>query len=190
MNDLVKRAERLERTSRFLVAVMLALCGGLVLGASWQREIPDVVRAREFQAVDTETGETVATLGSYSGTGIGWLRVTSPRGGGFFNVTVTRLGPTLHLNGPSGRSAMLSATTSTDGGGDLVLSGAAGRVDLGSSERGPRIELSDPDANLRVALGVTAIEGSLTGETRLLAASSLVLFDEEGNVIYRAPPGR
>lgn len=52
---------------------------------------------------------------------------------------------------------------------------------------GPRLELSDEKSQTRAAVGVTDLEATATGEARRTAESSVVLFDREGKVIWRAP---
>ena len=51
----------------------------------------------------------------------------------------------------------------------------------------PHISLQDKDGNLRVALGTTRLKHTDTGSTEIRAPSSLVLFDEDGNVVWWAP---
>ena len=58
---------------------------------------------------------------------------------------------------------------------------------LVSSEKGPQIILVDEHANTRAVLGSTQLKHPDTGSTEIRAPSSLVLFDEEGNVVWKAP---
>jgi len=51
----------------------------------------------------------------------------------------------------------------------------------------PNIRLLDQDHNLRVVLGTTELKHTDTGSTEIRAPSSLVLFDEEGKVVWSAP---
>ena len=49
------------------------------------------------------------------------------------------------------------------------------------------LSLHDSEGNLRVALGTTRLEHANTGSTEIRAPSSLVLFDEDGKVVWSAP---
>ena len=172
MDNLVKRVERLERTNRALIAGMLTLCGVLLMGAVQQRKVPEVIEAQEFRVVHADSGLAMGAFG-YRGEIPGLTEGLTQLSVGGFGDRVTISAGTSH---PS--IAVRAA--------GVVLPA----IELGITDDGPKIQLSDLDANLRAVLGATAIEGVLTGETRTLAASSLVLFDQEGNVIYQAPPRR
>jgi hypothetical protein len=52
---------------------------------------------------------------------------------------------------------------------------------------GPSLQLFDDPDTVRAALGGTAIETTLTGTVETRPLSSLVLFDKEGKVLWRAP---
>jgi hypothetical protein len=54
-------------------------------------------------------------------------------------------------------------------------------------ENEPSLELTDNNGNLRAVLGSTDLEKIRTGSTEKTAASSLVLFDKEGHVMWKAP---
>jgi len=59
---------------------------------------------------------------------------------------------------------------------------------LGVDEDGnPRFQLYDSNGDLRAVLGSTRLKNTTTGSTEIRAVSSLVLFDEEGNVVWSAP---
>jgi len=55
-----------------------------------------------------------------------------------------------------------------------------------SNER-PHLTLTDEESNTRAVLGSTELKITRTGSTEIRAPSSLVLFDEEGNVVWSAP---
>ncbi len=63
------------------------------------------------------------------------------------------------------------------------------RVTLGfwPNRNEPSLNLYDEVGNLRVALGPTELKNTRTGSTEIRAPSSLVLFDEEGKVVWSAP---
>jgi len=52
---------------------------------------------------------------------------------------------------------------------------------------GPSLELYDSTGDLRAVLGSTELKNNRTGSTEIRAPSSLVLFDEEGKVVWSAP---
>jgi len=60
------------------------------------------------------------------------------------------------------------------------------RADLSVGTSGPSLVLLDENRN-RAVLGHTALEGKATGTVEQRPASSLVLFDRDGKVIWRAP---
>jgi len=63
------------------------------------------------------------------------------------------------------------------------------RVTLGfwPNRNEPSLNLYDEVGNLRVALGPTELKNTRAGSTEIRAPSSLVLFDEEGKVVWSAP---
>ena len=61
-------------------------------------------------------------------------------------------------------------------------------VGLTAEESLPFVTLKDGDGQTRATLGWTVLETRKTGEETHRPASSLVLFDKEGNVIWQAPP--
>jgi len=83
------------------------------------------------------------------------------------------------------------ATLGTEAAGllALVLSDQNGktRAGLGVGTSGPSLVLRDENSKDRAALGHTALEGTATGTVEQRPASSLVLFDRDGKVIWKAP---
>ncbi len=55
------------------------------------------------------------------------------------------------------------------------------------TEQGSGLKLRDKDGQTRALLGCTTLETTRTGEVTKRPASSLVLFDKEGKVIFEAP---
>jgi len=77
-----------------------------------------------------------------------------------------------------------------DGSSALRFHDAAGRVRaaMGMTEDSvPALELMDRDGNLRAALGATSLHAVRTDEVRMRPESSLVLFDKDGKVMWKAP---
>jgi len=50
-----------------------------------------------------------------------------------------------------------------------------------------RLTLNDEKESLRTALGCTDLEVTKTGEVQKRPPSSLVLFDKDGKVLFKAP---
>ena len=74
-------------------------------------------------------------------------------------------------------------------GGDMWLIGTdlPGTLELGDPEGdGPAVSLTYHD-RVRAVLGATRLTTPSTGSTEIRAPSSLVLFDEEGKVLWEAP---
>jgi hypothetical protein len=73
----------------------------------------------------------------------------------------------------------------------LMLGGLGeGRVKLLGPPEGPAVSLTDgiqDGGKLRAVLGRTSLETTRTGEVQTLPASSLVLFDKEGKVMFQEP---
>lgn len=61
------------------------------------------------------------------------------------------------------------------------------RVYLSLFQGEPTLELSDKDGKTRAALGYTDLKNKRTGSVEKRSASSLVLFGEDGKVIWQAP---
>ena len=72
---------------------------------------------------------------------------------------------------------------------ELTLSGAEtfSSINLEVPTDGPMLSLYDEDLKLRAVLGSTRLQNTGTGSTEIRAPSSLVLFDEEGKVVWSAP---
>jgi hypothetical protein len=66
----------------------------------------------------------------------------------------------------------------------LVLFGDGGQ---GAMLEPDSFRLADQNHNDRAVLGLTQLEMTKTGEVRTRAASSLVLFDKDGKVLWSAP---
>ncbi len=99
-------------------------------------------------------------------------------------LTNTDKGPFLFLYGEGeklGPALGLTDFHITDEDGNI-------RVWLGINEDGsPFLKLCDADGTGRASLGATQLVTPRTGASRTTAPSSLVLFDKEGTVIWRAP---
>lgn len=62
------------------------------------------------------------------------------------------------------------------------------RISLGlDSDNRPSLQLRDKDIQIRAVLGYTELVTTRTGAVEKRPPSSLVLFDKEGNIIWKAP---
>ena len=185
-------------------AVQGAACGlmfGLVVligGRLWhpqvaaaqakQPAVPDLVNARRFELVDA-AGKVRAVLG-LEPDGSPTLDLFDPAG---------RMRAFLKL-GPDGSPGLALCDAAqklrarmvlpSDGRPSLELRDAAenSRATLRLTEEGsPYLALRDKAGATRAVLGVTSLETIGTAEVTTRSESSLVLFDKDGNVIWRAP---
>lgn len=117
-------------------------------------------------------------------------------------LSVDDLGPRLSMiggGGPEDRGQGDIQLSITKGyphayvsGTDYSIDLSAGQVSITGGERQARLssrnlEIADESHKVRAVLGSTAIAYPPTGKVRDRPASSLVLFDEAGRVIWRAP---
>lgn len=70
---------------------------------------------------------------------------------------------------------------------EYMFSQKAGTLRLTNGVNGPGIELLDNAKTLRAVLGTTRLQTTRTDIVESRPASSLVLFDKDGNVLWRAP---
>ena len=54
-------------------------------------------------------------------------------------------------------------------------------------DAGPSVQLWDADGNIRAVLGIAELKDPESGSTEIRAPSSLVLIDEDGEVVWSAP---
>jgi len=176
------RLLRLERQNlrvkRIGAAALVGAVSLLVMGQASPKQ--KTVEAGEFILTDTE-GKTRASL----------------------SVDYTTKPPVsqLILFGPDGReTARIDSGGSVQGGGGVTLSGAEGQrailsstfLDLTGADRGGTLLLRDTlsikdSEGYEATLGVSALQTPKTGERHRTSAASLVLFDKDSNVIWKAP---
>ena len=186
-----------------LLAVISAFLGGTV--GVWflmppsvlvQDETPKVIEAEEFRVVDAVGRERAVLdsiglsiyappneepVASYNFMGlsaqseVGAVKLDYIEGLTIqVNDALLWFDPEFGLRLESG-PAVLAINVSDEGEVSLTLSGE------------PNISLHDKKGNLRAVLGTTQLKHPDTGSTEIRAPSSLVLFDEEGNVVWSAP---
>ena len=144
--------------------------------------VQKVVRAESFELYDSQ-GLKVADL---------------IQGGGFVRFTMWQSGGgTLSLSVKGTESDISSRNPNTDNvlfieNSDSGLVMDMGRL-LGEKiwfsfyKDQPHIQLFDKEGRKRAVLGTTDLKNMKTGSTEIRAPSSLVLFDEKGSVVWKAP---
>jgi hypothetical protein len=170
MEATVKRLERLERENLWFktlgCALLVLLVLGFLMGASGPKEgkVEEEVKARRFTVVDKEE----RSRGRLHVSDYGSLRLD------LYDPEMV-LRASLHL-GARGSPAL----NFFDRKGKM-------RTSLGvRSDGASSLGLYD-EKGLRAVLGRTKLEATRSGEVDESPLSSLVLFDEEGNVLWRAP---
>jgi len=165
-----------------LVAVISAFLGG-TLGVWFlmpqsvlaQDGIPKVIKAETFTVVD-EKGRVYANLNA----------------AGLFIFDPPNLMPGARYEYMGVRLEAENGRVRLSRDGFLVMESydeslrlSVRSLDLKNRE--PNISLQDIEGNVRAVLGTTQLKHPDTGSTEIRAPSSLVLFDEEGNVVWSAP---
>jgi len=162
-------------SKQFLLTLSVAVISGVLGGALsvWflmpqsvlaQGEVPKVIKAQQFLVVDQD-GNVRANLGaSERETHLSLLDEKNQ----------TRVLLSVHEGNPA--LILLHNDASTLGVPMTLF-----------TKVGPSIQLYDSENQLRTALGSIYLKNTGTGSTEIRAPSSLVLFDEKGNVVWSAP---
>ncbi len=214
LDTLRQRLDRLERESRRLkvtgAALLLALAVVGSMGQVLPKAVPKVVEAEQF-VVREQNGNLRASLGV---AGVASALTLFDQNGKLYATLGGRGDSTPHLElyaqtGPAraslgildGRPALIhrnesgkleaTASLSIGWGGvpALMLDDQNGklRAALSVQANGPSLDLFDEKENTRAVLGHAALESKTTGIVEQRPASSLVLFDKDGKVIWKAP---
>jgi len=190
---------------QFSLIVTVAVFSGLVGGGltSWllmtqlvmaQDSPPKVIQAQEFQVVD-DVGRVRIRLGfgtfddSGDGeethllfldeTGVEHVMIRDTFGGPYLQLQKSTTSGSISLGSTLAGKPVLKMMDRRFGGGGINL-------EL-SPEGLPNITLFDQDTSSRAIFGTTELKHPNTGSTEIRAVSSLVLFDEEGKVVWSAP---
>ncbi len=195
-------------SKQFLLTVSVAVISGVLGGALSvffmmpqsvlaQDEPPKVIEAQEFRVVD-DNGVVRGSIGlNQSGVTLNFRDVTRTKSA---EVLVTEIGVGIVLSDESQESAIRMMTGESSGYGSISITAAestliatpniltvshpAGSI-LVDAEK-PMIRVADRRHAPRAILGVTSLTPP-TGSTEIRTPSSLVLFDEEVNVVWSAP---
>ena len=194
------------------LAMGLTLLAG---GHYWQpsslqaaEDIPVVMKAKSFQVVD-EQGVVRAEMKASVDNGNPSIALCGTDGKARMTMSLAGDDPAIQLFDKSGgtRAGMRIAGNEQsfqlcdkDGNtrvgmrlaGDdaaVALTDSAGkpRVDMKITDDAPSMAVLDQDGAIRAQMGVTPVVNKKTKAQSLTAESSLMLFDKDGNVAWKAP---
>ena len=177
-----------------------------------QEGVPEVIEAQEFRVVNEE-GERRVTLNKeqfsfWDEDGVafnlssipGKVELYMSRGESSVDIFVNDSRVNIGVEDQTGRLDMTSTAINSqdwEKGDSFALDGRILMLFNGESyeeiilgfdaDKKPSLELYDSTGALRAVLGSTELKNARTGSTEIRAPSSLVLFNEEGNVVWSAP---
>jgi hypothetical protein len=184
--DTLVRIAKLERRQGLLTVLLVFVLSASILGARLapQASQTAVVEATEFRLVD-EDGLLQARLAADFGdpqlalmSASGAIASVTPR-----LISLSRLDDLVNT---ASFSAAIGADSTAAG---LYVAGGDGGFRFSSVDGAPSLEVLDSDGNVRVIIGKATLSRTRTGSTEITAESSIVLFDADGNVVWRAPLG-
>jgi hypothetical protein len=208
--EIIERLARVEKSMRryqaaLAVVTVIAVAGlagnPLLVGAE---KMPEVIQAKSFAVVDDD-GKVRAVLGS-SGDDVG-LAFTDRARIRRIVLSTSGDGASLILADKARKLRAVLATFGDDAslilsdkavkprarlagyGAGLKVFDEAGRVRAALATSGDEVTLGliDKAGKVRAALGTDDVENSATGSTEHRAASSLVLLNAQGRVLWEAP---
>jgi len=173
---------------QFIFTLLLALLSGLMGGvlSTWflmpqlvpaQGSPQKVITAEQFQLVDKH-GKVRGEFGVRD-----YAAALQAATDIELKFTGDMLVPGLRLFSEDGQRTLAQLSLEGDSPFLRIIDDTDATTLLGAE----RLALFDSDENLRAALGATNLKHTDTGSTEIRAPSSLVLFDEEGNVVWSAP---
>jgi len=167
IDTLTQRLDRLERENwwwKVLGVVAVAALGLVVMtGATWSK-VPDEVKARKFVLIGEE-GKRLGTWWSIDGTSF------------------------LDLHDKNGEVVVLRLSVNPLYGAEVSLGRGVGErlalLAMGA-DGSPYLRLEDKNG-FSAVLGSTNLKQAQTGVSEKRPASSLVFFNKDGKVIWKAP---
>jgi len=183
-----QRVARLERERRAWRIGVGAVVAGLFLAGATASPGVDEVRARRIVVVDAQ-GTERAFLGlGLDGSPELALRDAQGKERAFLTLG-TGGSPWLALRDARGKGQAILSVLPGEGPG-LALRDAQGKERIALDvlrDRNPRLALLHAQGKDRAILGAAELEGIRTGVAERRPESSLVLFDANGTVLWRAP---
>ncbi len=185
---------------QYVLIVALSVVAGLVGGvvSSWffvgtpvfaqkTPQVAEVIRAKRFEVVDKK-GQPRAAL-SVTEAGEPSLRLRDKKG----QIRATLYlpdtgGPSFSLGDKNGQ--LRAGLFLTDNGEPFLRLGDKNgqpRAALFSDTEGPSLQLQDKNGRIRAVLGHIELEKLRTGTIIKKPASSLILFRENGKIIWETP---
>ncbi len=184
----LNRPEKQNRNWKLLGSFALVTLSLVLLLGAAGASVPGEIRAKRFVVVDND-GNEVATLGQLV-EGWPWLGL-SPKGGkvkGEIGLGVNLDGePYVALWGKNEFNRVW-LTVAADGVPRIsLLKNLVPRAVLTVIDKGPSLVLYDERERERNVVGHSEIKGVRAGTVERRSASSLVLFNSDGKVIWKAP---
>jgi hypothetical protein len=185
---LFQRIEKLERDNRNLKRVISILCVLFIAAFTMAqlRPAPKVIEAERFVVKDS-SGKEKASLGTET-VGPERLVVTSLTIQDYDakHQALTVISPaSISLDNRIGERHY-EATFSSLQGQSFRSSENGDEQELNMSLNGPTIKLADKQG-FQTIIGATDLQTVKTGETHRTSAASILIFDKEKNVIWKAP---
>lgn len=208
---MVKRLDRLERANRRLKlsgVIVLFLIGALVLmGQAKPSKVAKVVEAEHFILKDTEGNKRAELVPDMNGAALRMYDRDRLRISMSAHASIQQLeflgdnnSPSMSLGSNGGTTYLFLTPTLSSRASISLMAGFANtssmtfqdgdgkrRAWIIASSLGTEITLYDKDFKPRAVIGVTTLENPRTGVKEQRPSSSLVLFDKDGKVIWKAP---
>jgi len=216
-NEVIARLDKLERENKILkrVGAITILIGGALLIMAQAPARPRTIEAERL-IIRYPNGKEAIVLGTADAAGdkkaggaeatfyrpdhsigavikvapdVAWVQVNSPKNG--LEVEMHASGDPIETAGLAIYKAsfpLLSMLANTKGESNYSLVTDFGpMLRLMNGPEGASVELYDDPNKLRAVLGRVSIEAARTGSVEARSLSSLVLFDKDGKVLWRAP---
>ena len=196
--ELGKRLERVERSVRRYRAALGIVCLLLAVGllstfgffatghAHAATSAPAQIVARSFVLVDAN-GRTRAKLWVDHLLGQTSLSLYDQTGAARVSLAINYGPALLMFFDKAGKVRVVLGDNSGEPLVALYDKAETTRVGLSVGDDGPRLRLYDKAGKMRAALGTVPLENTATGSTETRAESSLVLFNQRGRVLWKAP---
>lgn len=183
------RVARLEASNKRLRMFLIVFgCAVVAMGATrmedQRRVAAEVVQATEFRLVDSQGNMrgTFTTMQGYPQLSVlsssGAVASLTPH-----QISLSRAGDVIG----TGTFTLQFAEDSTAAG--LRIAGEHGEMRFVALKDGPAFEIRDSTGNPRVVVGTTRLSRT-TGSTEITTPASILLLDQQGHVVWRAPAER
>jgi len=211
----VEKLERQNRRLKQAGAVALIIAAAVLLMG--QASTSRTVEANEFVLKDAsgKVRAKLSIVGDLGGVNVAQLAFTDPQGNRLMTLRENRLAiesangqaqinlnliadnfSILNLIGPDGKHISIGVLSSAGGLGSMpdgpflsLSANSAGlnaRMEMEIDAGMPSLTVSDNEG-FQTTVGTALLETTRTGETHKTSAASVVLFDKDKNVIWKAP---